>query len=52
MIEKNNHHLIDSLFKANEKNIITLKNCWEGRASLSLKGYYTCREKFFNNFKR
>ena len=52
MIEINSLHLIDSLFKANEKDIISIKNCWEAIALLSLKGYCSSREKFFHNFKR
>ena len=34
-----NHHLIDSLFEADEENSIEIKNCWEEGDLLSQKRY-------------
>jgi len=50
MIEKNNLHLIDTLFEANDANSIEIKNCWEEGDLLSQKRYCTSNEKVFHNF--
>lgn len=49
-IEKNNLHLIDSLFEIDEFNSIEIKNCWEEGDLLSQKRYCSSNEKFFDNF--
>ena len=45
--EKNNLHLIDNLFEANEKKYITIKNCRE-EDLLSQKRYCSFRKKIFS----
>ena len=50
MIEKNNLHLIDTLFEANDANSIEIKNCWEEGDLLSQKRYCSSDDKYFNNF--
>ena len=48
MIEKNNLHLIDTLFEANDANSIEIKNCWEEGDLLSQKRYCSSNEKYFH----
>ena len=43
--EKNNLHLIDNLFEANEEQNITIKNCWE-EDLLSQKRYCSFSKNF------
>ena len=50
IIEKNNLHLIDSLFEANEENRITIKKFWEEGNLLSQKRYCSSSKKNFHNF--
>tara|TARA_B100000123_G_C25661024_1_gene397669 strand:- start:617 stop:865 length:249 start_codon:yes stop_codon:yes gene_type:complete len=45
MIKKNHLHQIDDLFKANEKNNITIKNCLE-EDLLSQKQYCSSSKNF------
>ena len=45
-----NHHLIDRLFEADEKNSIEIKNCWEEGDLLSQKRYCSSSEKYLHNF--
>jgi len=52
ILEKNNLHLIDSLFEANEENRITIKNFWEEGDLLSQKRYWSSSKKIFITFKR
>ena len=46
----NNNYLINSLFEANEKNSIEIKNYWEEGDLLSQKRYCSNNEKYFHNF--
>ena len=47
MIENNNLHRIDNLFKTNGEKNITIKNCWE-KDLLSQKRYCSNRKNFFS----
>ena len=49
IIEINNLHLTDSLFKDDE-NRVEIKNCWEEGDLLSQKRYCLSNENFFHNF--
>ena len=49
-IGRNNLHLIDSLFEANEENSVEVKNCWEDGDLLSQKRYCLSNGKYFYSF--
>ena len=49
-IEKNKIHIVDHLFKSNEKKYMEIKNVWEKEDLASQKQYCSFNKNSFHNF--